>query len=83
MLSDNVSIDDLVSTQAQTEEDIFLGKFCECGHLLIEHCAGKCYSFNHNGANFWACSCKLAKPMTFKVKVEISNADILSARKAA
>lgn len=71
MLRESISIDDLVSEIAQTDEDAFSGKFCECGHLLSEHCAGKCYSFNHNGANFWQCFCKSKRQMIFKIEIEI------------
>lgn len=77
MVENQFSIDDLTDEFIQTDEQAFNGLFCECGHLLSIHCAGKCYSFNYDGAKYWSCACKVAKQMQLKIKIEI-DADILS-----
>lgn len=68
---------DMVDEMAQTEEDIFSGKFCKCGHLLSIHCAGKCYSFNFDGAKFWSCTCTTPIMAKFEIKVKIHDSLLL------
>ncbi len=71
-------IDDLLSLEAETQEDQLSGEFCECGHLIKDHFCGefskftKCFALIFNGTVWSSCKCDnlYIKPFEIRFKVE-------------
>lgn len=62
------NIDDIISQNSQTLEDIFSGKFCKCKHLLTEHTSWKCWSLSFNGTVWYGCDCTVPIEQSFEIK---------------
>lgn len=67
------------STELQTLEDEFSGKFCECRHLVAEHFVGvitkttKCYALWFNGAIWVGCYCTRVKVIKPSFRFTLDN----------
>lgn len=75
-----LNIDEIISKEAETDEDIITGNFCECGHdINEEHYKGeitgivKCYAIRFNGTVYYGCNCTKIIPLKYSVKIMVPD----------
>lgn len=73
-------IDQIISKEAETDEDLLSGDFCECSHEIAgEHEIGaltgsvKCFGLSYNGTVYSACKCTKISPMKYSIKVKVPD----------
>jgi|SRR5215831_2434885 len=66
----------VVTPLAESDEEKFSGKFCECGHALAEwHEEDKCYGLYYNGLVYSSCNCRKPRPITYAIEFQVNTSE--------